>query len=293
MSEVSQPAFKLHPEMKLGPVSLRVGDLGTMMSFYEGDFGLKVLRRDENVVQLGAGKEATEPILILIHDPKAEKAPADAAGLYHYALLVPDRRGLAAAYLSIGNAGIVFDGFADHLVSEALYLTDPEGTGIEIYADRPRSEWKFDEEGYVQMATQPLDLDSLVKELAEVPADSLMAIARGTMVGHVHLKVTDLQRAIVFYQNILGLDLMSYWGSAAFLSVGRYHHHIGMNTWESLGGPTRKNAWAGLEHFTITIPEGNLNELTPRLTDRAFLHGQGPGQLFVSDPDGIELVFKS
>lgn len=293
MHWLSQSDFKLHPEMKLGPVSLKVRDLELMLSFYEKDLGLKVLRRDENNVELGPSEMATEPILILRHDPKAEKAPADAAGLYHYALLVPDRRGLAAAYLSLGNTEVVFDGFADHLVSEALYLTDPEGNGIEIYADRPRSEWRFDEDGYVQMATQPLDLDSLLKELSGVPHDSLTAIAGGTRVGHVHLKVTDIQRSIAFYQNILGLDLMSYWGSAAFLSLGRYHHHIGMNTWESLGGPSRKNDWAGLDYFTITIREENMRELSSRLTGSSFLHGQGPSQLFVSDLDGIELVFKT
>ena len=140
------PEFKLNPEMTFGPVSLKVRDLGSMLSFYEKDLGLVALRRDKEVVELSPSKSA-EPIIVLRHVPNAERAPDDAAGLYHYALLVPDRRSLAAAYLAIGNAGIIFDGFADHLVSEALYLTDPEGNGIEIYADRTRSHWKFDEDG--------------------------------------------------------------------------------------------------------------------------------------------------
>lgn len=293
MTEVPRRDFRLHAEMRLGPVSLRVKEPEPMLSFYEKDFGLRVLRRDESTVELGDGKEAASPILILKHDSKFEQVPADAAGLYHYALLVPDRKSLAAAYLSLGNAGVVFDGLADHLVSEALYITDPEGNGIEIYANRPRSEWRFDEDGYVQMATQPLDLDSLVKEVSGTQLESLKAIAEGTSLGHVHLKVTDLQRSIAFYRDLLGLDLMGYWGSAAFLSVGRYHHHIGMNTWESLGGPSRKNGWAGLEYFAITIPEEDLNDLSPKLTDTPFLHGENPSQLFVSDPDGIEIVLKT
>jgi catechol 2,3-dioxygenase len=289
---MSIPEFKLNPEMTLGPVSLKVKDLGSMLSFYEKDLGLVALRRDKEVVELSPSKSA-EPIIVLRHVPNAEKAPDDAAGLYHYALLVPDRRSLAAAYVAIGNAGIIFDGFADHLVSEALYLTDPEGNGIEIYADRTRSHWKFDEDGYVDMTTQPLDIDSLLKEVPNARRDSLKAIADGTKVGHVHLKVTDLQRSIAFYRSVLGLDLMRYYESAAFLSVGRYHHHIGMNTWESLGGKPVERNWAGLEHLTIAVPRENLNELSTMLANSPTAHNEGNGQLLISDPDEIALIVKS
>lgn len=285
------PDFKLDPGMRFGPVSLKVKDLEPMLAFYEKDFGLVALRRDGNMVELSPGK-SVDPIIVLRHVPEAESPPDGAAGLYHYALLVPDRRSLAAAYIAIGNAGIIFDGFADHLVSEALYLTDPEGNGIEIYADRERSRWKFDEDGQVDMATQPLEIDSLLKEVANVPRDSLKAIAEGTSVGHVHLKVTNLQRSIAFYQSVLGLDLMRYYGSAAFLSVGRYHHHIGMNTWESLGGKPIEKNWAGLEHVTITVPRENLKELSSMLADTPIAHNED-GQLFISDPDEIELVLKA
>jgi catechol 2,3-dioxygenase len=286
------PEFKLNPEMTFGPVSLKVKNLGSMLSFYEKDLGLVALRRDKEVVELSLSKSA-EPIIVLRHVPNAERAPDDAAGLYHYALLVPDRRSLAAAYLAIGNAEIIFDGFADHLVSEALYLTDPEGNGIEIYADRERSHWKFDEDGYVDMTTQPLDIDSLLKEVTEARSDALKAIADGTKVGHIHLKVTDLQRSISFYRSVMGLDLMRYYGSAAFLSVGRYHHHIGMNTWESLGGKPAEKTWIGLEHVTITVPRENFNELSTMLADSHIVHHEGNGQLFISDPDEIALMVKS
>ena len=285
------PEFKLNPEMTLGPVSLKVRDLGSMLSFYEKDLGLVARRRDEEVVELSPSKSA-EPIIVLRHLPNAERAPDDAAGLYHYALLVPDRRSLAASYVAIGNAGIIFDGFANHLVSEALYLTDPEGNGIEIYADRTRGRWKFDEDGYVDMTTQPLDIDSLLKEVTDARRDSLKAIADGTKVGHIHLKVTDLQRSISFYRSVMGLDLMRYYGSAAFLSVGRYHHHIGMNTWESLGGKPVERNWAGLDHLTITVPRENLNELSNMLADSPIAQHEGNGQLFISDPDEIALIMK-
>jgi len=289
---LSQTDAKTSSEMSLGPISLVVRDLDAMLDFYAKALGLRVRTRDGEPVELRPSEQSSEPLLILRHDVKAEIAPTDAAGLYHYALLVPDRESLAAAYLSLGRAGVIFDGHADHLVSEALYLTDPEGNGIEIYADRPRDQWKFDEDGMVQMGTLPLDIDSLRREMSATPEDSLIAIPEGTRVGHIHLKVTDLGRSVLFYQQLLGLDLMSYWGSAAFLSVGGYHHHIGMNTWESLGGPTRQSGWSGLEFFTMKIPEKRMSEMSARLVDSPVVYSEDSDRLFLSDPDGIELLIK-
>lgn len=260
------------------------------MSFYEGDFGLKVVRSDGDYTALGTSVTA-KPIIILHHQEKASTPPPNATGLYHYALLVPDRRSLAAAYLALGGRGVVFDGYADHQVSEALYLNDPEGNGIEIYSDRPRSEWKFDEGG-VEMTTQPLDLDSIIKELPTGGGGEVPAIAEGTIVGHVHLKVSDLQASINFYRDALGFELMRYWGSAAFLSAGRYHHHVGMNTWESLGGPATRKNWVGLEYLAFTISEKNLSELSARLAIRPTV-GASSAELFLSDPDDINLVFNA
>ena len=287
MSETdSRPSY----EMKFGPVVLIAIDLDTMLDFYVKDIGLKMKMRSNQLVELRPTEQTPEPLLILRYDAKAEKAPIDAAGLYHYALLVPERRSLAATYLALGRAGVIFDGHADHLVSEALYLTDPEGNGIEIYADRPRDKWEFDEDNKVQMGTLPLDIDSLLEEVVRTPENEMTAIPEGTRVGHVHLKVTELPRSVAFYQHVVGLDLMSYLGSAAFLSVGGYHHHIGMNTWESLGGPVRKDGWSGLESITIRIPQKQLNELSSRLTDNPFPYSTDSGKLLISDPDGLELL---
>jgi len=289
---LSQTDSKTSSEMSLGPISLVARDLDTMLDFYVRELGLKVKVRDDQPVELRPSEQSSEPLLILRHGAKVETAPTDAAGLYHYALLVPDRRSLAATYLSLGKAGVLFDGHADHLVSEALYLTDPEGNGIEIYADRPREHWRLDEDGKVEMGTLPLDIDSLLGELSGTPEDSLTAIPEGTRVGHMHLKVTDLGRSIAFYQQLLGLDLMSYWGSAVFLSVGGYHHHIGMNTWKSLGGPARSPGWSGLEFFTMKMPERRVSELSARLIDSPVAYNRDSERLFVSDPDGIELLIK-
>jgi len=287
---VAEQEFKLQSELSVGPVWLRTKDLDSMMSFYEEDFGLKIVRSDGDYTAL-ATSATSEPIIILHHDEKASSPPPNATGLYHYALLVPYRQSLAAAYLTLGGKGVVFDGYADHQVSEALYLSDPEGNGIEIYSDRPRGEWKFNEDG-VEMTTQPLNLDSLIKELPTEKAGSVNALAEETRVGHMHLKVSDLQTSVSFYQDALGFELMRYWGSAAFLSAGGYHHHIGMNTWESLGGPAARKTWTGLEYFALTISKANLDELSTRLTLTPVLQGNNSPSLFVSDPDDINLVFK-
>lgn len=289
---MSEPDFRTFAELSLGPVSLVVRDINAMLDFYVKDLGLKMMERDDQTVELRPSEHVSEPLLILRHDTKAEIAPTDAAGLYHYALLVPDRTSLGGTYLAMGKAGVIFDGHADHQVSEALYLTDPEGNGIEIYADRPRDQWKFDEDGKVEMGTLPLDVDSLLRDASGTPEDSPIAIPDGTKVGHLHLKVTDLARSIAFYQQLIGLDLMSYWGNAAFLSVSGYHHHIGLNTWESLGGPARRASWSGLEFFQLRMPEKQVSDLAARLIDTPFAHGGDSGELFVSDPDGIELLIK-
>jgi catechol 2,3-dioxygenase len=289
---LSHTASSTSPEISLGPISLVVKDLDSALDFYVKDLGFTMKVLDAERVELRTSEQSSESLLILRHSQKIQTAPMDAAGLYHYALLLPNRSSLAATYVSLGEAGVMFDGQADHLVSEALYLTDPEGNGIEIYADRPRNEWKYDEDGKVQMGTEPLDIDSLLRELDRTSQERLKAIPEGTRVGHIHLKVTELGRSIAFYQGILGLDLMSYWESAAFLSVGGYHHHLGMNTWESLGGPARSEGWSGLEYFAMKLPENMVSEVTARLSESQFVHGVESGKLFVSDPDEIELLIE-
>jgi catechol 2,3-dioxygenase len=288
---MSDSDFKLAPQLKVGPVCLRTKNLDDMLSFYERDFGFKVIRSDGGYTSLG-DTLSSEPIIILHEDKKASQAPPGATGLYHYALLMPDRRSLAAAYVSLGNKGVVFDGYADHQVSEALYLNDPEGNGIEIYSDRPREKWKFDEDG-VEMTTQPLNLDSLLAELPGRENKISKAMVDGAKIGHIHLKVSALQTSLVFYRDALGFETMRYWGDAAFLSAGCYHHHIGMNTWESLGGPAASKAWIGLEHFALTIAHADLNQLSQRLALTPVTQENGAGQLLVSDPDDINLIFRS
>src|ERR671921_2430666 len=262
----------MHSGMRIGSPVLRVKNIDRILLFYEKGLGFHVNRRyqdgdDDNgsgndnlEYELGFKQKffpSDEPILILRHDPNAKNAPLHSAGLYHFAILVPDRKSLASTYLALINSGVRFDGFADHLVSESLYLRDPENNGIEIYRDRQASEWSHDSEGYIKMDTLPLNLNSIVSELNEEERKTAKAFPTGVRIGHMHIRVTNLERSIKFYHKKIGLDITSDWSSmgAAFLSAGGYHHHIGMNTWHSLKGEVHSNDVLGLENFTITVPD--------------------------------------
>jgi len=294
-------------EMTLGAPTLRVRDLEGTLSFYKNGMGLQVKESygdshdGLDLVELGF-KQTEEPLLILKHDPKAKLVSHDFAGLYHYALLLPDRRGLASTYLAIGESGKPFDGFADHSVSEALYLHDLERNGIEIYADRPRDEWP-DWKGLLTAATRgstrdfislnrPLDFNSLLVELSAEERRDPISFPRGAKIGHIHLRVTDLARSVKFYHERLGLDIVGNLSSigAAFLSVGGYHHHIGLNTWHSLGGSPHEGGEAGLENFRIVLPNiESFNALSAQFHELPVVDGELP----ISDPDGIRILITS
>lgn len=216
--------------MRPGPVELTVADLERSLDYYGRQIGLRVHARDGDVARLGTGGD---DLLVLREVPGAR--PADGyAGLFHFALLVPDRPSLAAWLAHAARDRVALTGLSDHAVSEAIYLRDPDHHGIEIYADRPRAQW----EGRVAelMTTAPLDTDDL---LASRPDDAAFAgLAAGTVMGHVHLRVADVPAATVFYRDTLGLEVMAHLGGqAGFYAHGGYHHHVGANSWESRGAP--------------------------------------------------------
>ncbi len=244
-------AGALPPDGRIGRVRLRVRDLGREVEFYERVLGLRAISRAGGEARLAAG--GAEPaLLVLVEDRGAPARPPRATGLFHFALLVPGRRDLAAALLHIRSQGWPFQGFADHAVSEALYLADPEGNGIEVYADRPRSAWTW-RGGEVHMTTDALDLDSLLA--AAGPGAPWTGLAAGTVMGHVHLAVDDLDAAEAFYGATVGLEttVRSYPG-ARFLSAGGYHHHVAVNVWG--GARARPPAGAlGLIDFEVVVPD--------------------------------------
>ncbi len=244
-------------DTRIGAVRLRVADLDRVRSFYERTIGLsEVEGRNGDIVALGAGGK---PLIELVHDPDAPPRPPGTTGLFHLAILVPDRHELARALKRLADNETRLTGAADHLVSEALYLDDPEGNGIEIYRDRPREEWKT-EEGELAMATLPLDLRSVVEELSG-PDDGSPQMADGTTIGHVHLEVAQVDAAEEFWVGEIGLDVtVRGYPGALFVSAGGYHHHIGLNTWASEGGAPPPPGSRGLVHFELEVPGADGQE---------------------------------
>lgn len=238
--------------LRIGAVALAVRDLDRVTAFYRDVIGLEVVAREEDAVRLGAGGAA---FLELLRRPDALPDDPAAAGLFHTAFLLPSRADLGRWLAHFRGLGGQLDGAADHLVSEAAYLHDPEGNGIEVYADRPRAEWRWRGEGAerrIEMANRPLDVPGLLRA-ATTPWS---AAPPGTRIGHIHLRVGDVGEAVRFYGGVLGLDLTAAWDSAAFLSSGGYHHHIAVNTWRSPGAGRRDPARAGLASVTLDVAGG-------------------------------------
>lgn len=241
----------IDPRTSVGPVRLTVSDLDRSRSFYERAIGLRSFERADGTVAFGP--DDAHPLVELRGDTSAPALNHRSTGLFHLAILVPTRQDLALALARLAQTRWPLDGASDHLVSEALYLSDPDGNGIEIYRDRPREEWSRTAEG-LEMATLPLDLDDVLGELAQ--ADGLQEHApTGTAIGHVHLQVSDLADAERFYNGVLGFDVMvrGYPG-ALFVSAGGYHHHLGLNTWRSAGASPPAPGSIGLRSFEVLLP---------------------------------------
>ncbi len=252
--------------IRIGPPLLLVNDIDRKLRFYGEYFNLQPIRKyqdhrggfiyDLGFRHLSGSSESSPPppLISLQHSPDAKIPSPRSAGLFHFAILLPDRGDLAATYLALKGSGVQFDGFADHLVTESLYLRDPENNGIEIYRDRPSEEWPRDTEGRLVMDNLPLNLQSLLSETNNGESNNKIPFPKGGIIGHMHLKVTNLERSIRFYHEKLGLDItadMTLMG-AAFFSEGGYHHHVAVNTLYSLDGDIHREDVTGLKNF-ITI----------------------------------------
>ncbi len=246
---VPAPGYRLPETTRLGAVRLQVTDLNRSLAYYQGILGLVLLHRDGGDASLGLAG-GVRP-LVHLHERGAGRAPGrgERLGLYHFALLVPDRAALGRLIAHLAVSGVQVAA-ADHAVSEALYLWDPDGLGIEVYADRPRDEWRtIGRELF--MTTERLDMRSLATAAGEEPWTGLPA---GTVLGHMHLHVGDIAGAEAFYHRALGFDKMvwSYPG-ALFLSAGGYHHHLGTNNWAA-NAPRRAENEPGLLEWEINVP---------------------------------------
>ncbi len=277
---------EISPSTRLGPVHLTVSNLGRSIAYYEGAVGLGRIQRDHGEVSLGvAGRE----LLVLVEEPGARPS-AGHTGLYHVALLLPERLDLARWLDHAVRDRVPLVGLSDHFVSEALYLSDPDGHGLEIYWDRPREVW----EGQVatRMTTLPLDVDSLLAKLSDQQTERFAGLPDGTVVGHVHLKVRAIPESVAFYRDVLGFGLMAALGSqAAFLSAGGYHHHIAANTWESAGASRPPAGTAALRNATIVLPGGDERDRVLKSVAREGLPTErGAAGPVVRDPSGNALV---
>jgi len=274
------------PQSTVGAVHLTVSDLGRSLDYYRGAVGLAVLEEGPGRASLGAdGRE----LLVLVEE-RGARAAAGYTGLYHFALLVPERAELAAWLAHAARDRVPLVGLSDHFVSEALYLSDPDGHGIEIYRDRPREIW----EGKVgtTLTTMPLDVDDLLGVLDDPATEPFDGLPAGTAMGHVHLKVSSIPETIEFYRDVLGLDLTAQLGDqAAFLSAGGYHHHVGANTWESAGATAPPPGTAGLRHATVVLPDEPARADVVAAVESAGLPvDDQDGEPLVHDPSGNAFV---
>jgi catechol 2,3-dioxygenase len=279
----------IDPGTAIGAVRLTVADLDRARDFYRDVIGLTELEPADGVVRLGAGGDLAEPIIELVGDPDAPARPPGTSGLFHLAILVPSRPDLARALQRVAEAGWRLSGASDHLVSEALYLSDPEGNGIELYRDRPRDQWPV-RDGVLQMDTRPLDLDGVLGELRREDADAGMP--PGTRMGHVHLNVGDLAAAEAFYSGALGfaVTVRGYPG-ALFVSAGGYHHHLGLNTWAGENAPPPPPGSRGLREFEIALPSAeSLAAEEDRLQEAGFEPAREDDRVLATDPAGNRVV---
>jgi catechol 2,3-dioxygenase len=282
----------IDPGTAMGPVRLTVADLEGLRGFYRDAIGLAELGSEDGVVRLGTDGPSGEAIIELVGNPNAPPRPRGTSGLFHLAILVPSRADLARALQRVAEAGWRLSGASDHLVSEALYTSDPEGNGIELYRDRPRDEWPV-RDGVLQMDTLPLDLDGVLGELRREEAEAGMPL--GTRIGHVHLNVGDLAAAEAFYSGALGFDVtVRGYPGALFASAGGYHHHLGLNTWAGEGVPPPPAGSRGLRQFAIELPGADqLAAEEDRLREAGFEPVREGDRIRVADPSGNEVVLSA
>lgn len=281
-------SFQLHPNTTLGVVHLYVSNVKTSLTFYTEVLRLKVIKEEEMIVTLG--NENNEPLLIIEEKENALPKQRSRTGLYHFAILLPSRQDLANILCHLVQKVYPLHGGADHYFSEAIYLADPDGNGIEIYQDRQREVWR-DEKGELPFVSNPLDGEGLLQQ-----GNAWNGFPRGTVMGHIHLHVADLEEAKRFYVDGLGFEVtIPARNGALFVSAGGYHHHVGLNTWQGEGVPPQMQDSVGLKYFTIVLADEKQKEqMCESLKYIGAVVMYKEGILQVEDPFGhcIHLITK-
>jgi catechol 2,3-dioxygenase len=281
-------SFEIHPDTQVGVVGLVVADMGRSLDYYIRRLGLELLGREDSIARLGVGECE---LLWLQEQPGAKPSPRNHSGLYHFALLTPSRPALGQTLRHLIEMRTQVDGASDHGVSEALYLSDPDGHGIEIYRDRMREEWPV-VQGKLGMTTDPLDAEGILA----AGGDRLwQGMAAGTIMGHIHLHVAHLAEAERFYREALGLGLMQrFQGQAGFLSAGGYHHHVGINVWAGIGAPPPPQDAARLLWVELLLPDAAaLAALQANLEAQGVASEPHARGVMVRDPSQNALVLRT
>jgi catechol 2,3-dioxygenase len=280
------PTFASRTPLHIGAIALKVRDLDRLARFYSHALGLAVLDRGSDGATLGAG---AVPLLHLERAPGAKPDDTREAGLYHTAFLMPTRADLARWILHVARSKIALTGASDHAVSEAFYLDDPEGNGIEVYSDRPAESWQWTGSD-LRITTDPLDVEDILRE---VPSNTPFRTAPdGLRIGHVHLRVGDVGEAEAFYRDVIGLDVTRRRNGATFMSSGRYHHHIAANVWHSASAGKRDDGRAGLSWFAFEAADrAALARVKQALAERGLPLAQMPDGFETIDPWGTRVLF--
>jgi catechol 2,3-dioxygenase len=277
----------LPASLRVGAVELTVTDLDRSVGFYESALGLRLHRRADGRAALGAGGE---DLLVLVEDRDARPAGRH-SGLYHFALLHPSRLELARAAHRLAATRTRISGASDHGVSEAIYLPDPDGNGIELAADRGRERWGDLSDPTTLGGPEPLDIAGLLELVAGEELHP--EVSPDIVVGHVHLHVGDIERGLAFYRDVIGFEVMTLLDSAAFVAAGGYHHHLGFNIWRGPGAPPVPAGVVGLRHWTIVLPAADAAALRERVIAAGVEHEEQPEGLLVRDPWDIALLVRA
>jgi catechol 2,3-dioxygenase len=279
-------ASVLHPAAHIGTVTLAVADMSRAVDFYTRVLGLALLDQQGDRAVLGAGSV----VLLYLHALSgAQRQPPRTTGLYHAAILLPTRPDLGRVLLNLTHTRYPVSGFADHLVSEAVYLDDPDGNGLELYRDRPREMWVWEDGKQVRMASEPLDFAGILAETGD-PDAPFVGMPAGTVIGHIHLRVGDIEQTETFYCGVIGFDVVARWHGALFISAGGYHHHLGLNTWQSQGASRPPENAVGLREFSVVLPDSAAQRAVVDRLDAAGIPHQPAGTDFmVDDPWGNTL----
>jgi len=278
--------YTLPAQTEISSVSLQVSDLDTALAFYRDLIGLEAIRLTAHSADLGAGGT----VFMRLEELRgAPPQPPNTTGLYHSAIRFPDRRSLAVKIGQLARQQIPL-GQGDHWVSEAFYLDDPDGNGLELYRDRQRSEWQYSG-GEIQMGADPIDIEGFFAELGgDEPAALSFHAPAATRLGHLHLRVADLDASQRFYCDLLGFELQVRIGGALFVSAGGYHHHLGMNVWQTRGAPPPHQPCCGMQEFSIRLPDpADLERLGERLAAANLPLERRAGAILVHDPAAIRI----